>query len=121
MFNEYSDFTPVKSENSVVPQQPGGKQFVLKVRKDRLDYQIHMIFKDPHEVIEKQKIYNVIKAHREASGNNCSIEKPRRTWFTVTKVEKTNDSSQFPDYKKLLHDYDTSRKELIPQLNYIGS
>ena len=72
-------------------------------------------------MIEKQKIYNVLKAHREASGDNCSIEKPKRTWFSATKVEKTNDSSQFPDYKKLLHDYDTSRKELIPQLNYIGS
>ena len=112
----------------MVPQQPGSKKFVLKVRKDRLDYQINLYFKDPHEVMEKQKVYNVIKAQREEEKARCSNGKPGGTWFSgaksamsAVKSENERGKDEFPDYKKLLFDFDTSRKSLIPQLEYIGS
>lgn len=78
--------------------------------------------------MEKQKVYNVIKAHREEEKARCSNEKPNRTWFSgaksaisAVKSENERGKDEFPDYKKLLFDFDTSRKSLIPQLDYIGS
>lgn len=63
-----------KSANSLVPQNPGSRKLILKVRKDREDFQVQVYFRDPYDIKEFNKKYNKLKGENEEV-HNSSIQK----------------------------------------------